>query len=75
MTRMSPSAVSELIELAWCDKTSFEDIRHQTGLSETETLLIMRRNLKPSSFRLWRKRVTNRNAGGRISKHRKNRNR
>lgn len=56
----------EIIEMAWCDKTSFEDIYVLTGLSEADTILVMRRNLKPSSFRLWRKRVS-----GRISKHKK----
>jgi|TARA_B100001093_G_scaffold138256_2_gene130773 uncharacterized protein (TIGR03643 family) len=55
-----------VIELAWCDKTSFEEIEKVTGLSESETIMIMRNNLKPSSFRLWRKRVS-----GRIAKHKK----
>lgn len=58
--------ISEIIEMAWCDKTSFEDIKKLTGLSEPETISIMRKNLKPSSFCLWRKRVS-----GRISKHKK----
>ncbi len=52
--------VSEIIEMAWCDKTSFNDIHALTGLSEADTILIMRKNLKPSSFRLWRKRVSGR---------------
>ena len=58
--------VSEVIEMAWCDKTSFNDIEAHTGLSESATILIMRKNLKPSSFRLWRKRVS-----GRSAKHNK----
>ncbi len=57
---------SEIIAMAWCDKTSFDDIQHLTGLSEADTIKLMRRNLKPSSFRLWRKRVT-----GRVAKHKK----
>jgi len=53
---------SEIIEMAWCDKTSFDDIYALTGLSESDTIKLMRTNLKPSSFRLWRKRVTGRKA-------------
>jgi uncharacterized protein (TIGR03643 family) len=57
--------LSEIIEMAWCDKTSFEAIFETTGLGEDEVIKIMRQNLKPSSFRLWRKRVS-----GRSAKHR-----
>lgn len=53
-----------IIDMAWCDKTSFDDIKSQTGVSEPEVIKIMRKNLKSSSFRLWRKRVT-----GRTAKH------
>jgi uncharacterized protein (TIGR03643 family) len=60
------NSVSEIIEMAWCDKTSFNDIQAHTGLTESETIKIMRTNLKATSFRLWRKRVA-----GRSSKHRK----
>ena len=48
---------SEIIALAWCDKTDFSDIYAQTGLTEKEVMTLMRRSLKPSSYRLWRKRV------------------
>lgn len=65
MTR-SFASISEIIGLAWCDKTSFDDIYTQTGLSEREVIEVMRQHLKPSSFRMWRRRVT-----GRIAKHRK----
>ncbi len=58
--------ISEIIEMAWCDKTSFNDIQAHTGLTESETIKIMRTNLKATSFRLWRKRVA-----GKSSKHRK----
>ena len=58
--------IHSVIEMAWCDKTSFDDIQSLTGLSEPETIAIMRGNLKTSSFRLWRKRVY-----GRIAKHKK----
>lgn len=43
--------------MAWEDRTSFEAIEFQFGLSESEVIKVMRRNLKASSFRLWRKRV------------------
>ena len=57
---------SDIIAMAWCDKTSFEDIKMQTGLSESDVIALMRKELKRNSFRLWRKRV-----GGRIKKHRR----
>lgn len=60
------ASVSEVIEMAWCDKTSFDDIFRMTNKAEKDVILIMRQNLKPSSFRLWRKRVS-----GRIQKHEK----
>jgi uncharacterized protein (TIGR03643 family) len=58
--------VSKIFEMAWCDKTSFDDIYALTGLSESKTIKLMRPNLKLSSFRLWRKRVS-----GRKAKHKK----
>jgi|GEM_PF-1385214 len=61
---------SEIIELAWDDKVSFDAILEMTGLPEKEVILLMRTNMKPSSFRMWRERV-----GGRLAKHRtKNKN-
>lgn len=60
------SKTSDIIAMAWCDKTSFEDIKMQTGLSESDVIALMRKELKSSSFRLWRKRVS-----GRIKKHRR----
>ncbi len=54
--------ISEVIELAWDDKTSFDTIKAQTGLSEPEVIKIMRQNLKANSFKLWRKRVSGRKA-------------
>ena len=52
--------------MAWSDKVAFEDITALTGLSEAETIRVMRQNLKPNSFRLWRQRVT-----GRAAKHKR----
>ncbi len=50
--------------MAWEDRTPFEAIAQQFGLKEAEVIKLMRRELKRSSFELWRKRVT-----GRHTKH------
>ena len=55
-----------VIRMAWHDRTSFDRIEEQTGLNEAAVIRIMRRELKPRSFRLWRERVA-----GRVTKHRK----
>jgi uncharacterized protein (TIGR03643 family) len=60
------SSNSWIIWAAWADRITFEDIREQTGKSEAEVIKIMRSELKPSSFRLWRKRVRHKSL-----KHRK----
>ncbi len=65
-TKLSAEQINAIIRMAWEDRTSFEEILSRTGLSEAEVIRIMRRELKPSSFRLWRKRVS-----GRVTKHRK----
>lgn len=46
-----------IIEMAWEDRTSFEAIEFQFNINESEVIELMRNELKPSSFRLWRKRV------------------
>ena len=56
----SEPTVDEVVELAWRDEVTFDDIFHQTGLIEPQVIQIMRNHLKPSSFRMWRKRVTGR---------------
>ena len=48
-----------LIWAAWADRITFEEIKEKTGNSESDVIKIMRKNLKPSAFRLWRKRVHN----------------
>ena len=55
---------SEIVAMAWDDETSFDDIKAQSGLKEQEVIKIMRAHMQPSSFRMWRKRVS-----GRASKH------
>ena len=46
-----------IIQMAWEDRTPFEAIRFQFGLSESQVIKIMRTTMKRSSFNLWRKRV------------------
>ncbi len=46
-----------IIWAAWADRITFEEIEKKTGKIESDVIKIMRRSLKPSSFRLWRKRV------------------
>ena len=55
-----------IIEMAWEDRTPFEAIEYQFGMKENEVRKIMRKNLKRSSFELWRKRVNQKSI-----KHRK----
>jgi len=49
--------LDRIIEMAWEDRTPFEAIHVQFGISESETIKIMRAELKRNSFNLWRKRV------------------
>lgn len=53
--------ISRIVEMAWEDRTPFEAIQLNYGLNESAVIRLMRSHVKPSSFRLWRKRVTNRN--------------
>ena len=61
--------IDRIIEMAWEDRTTFDAIKFQFGLKEQEVINIMRREMKPSSFRMWRERVQ-----GRATKHSKKRN-
>ncbi|BBN83772.1 TIGR03643 family protein [Pseudoalteromonas sp. A25] len=62
----SESKQSRIIEMAWEDRTPFEAIEQLYGLNESQVIVLMRRNLKPSSFKLWRRRMN-----GRVTKHKK----
>lgn len=59
-TLLDEAQLSRVIEMAWEDRTPFGAIEHSYGLDETAVIKLMRQELKPSSFRLWRKRVSNR---------------
>ena len=52
--------MDRIIEMAWEDMTPFEAIDFQFNLKEKEVIKLMRSNLKTSSFKIWRKRVTGR---------------
>lgn len=56
--------ISRIIEMAWEDRTAFEAIEVQFGLNESAVVALMRLHMKPSSFRMWRKRMA-----GRVTKH------
>ena len=55
-----------IIWAAWADRITFEEIKEKSNKVESEVIKIMRSNLKPSSFKLWRKRVNKKSI-----KHRK----
>lgn len=65
---LTTQQLDRIIEMAWEDRTPFEAITFQFGVSEAEVIEIMRTEMKPSSFRMWRKRVQ-----GRTTKHLKKR--
>ena len=66
--KLNEKEIDRIIEMGWEDRTPFDAIKMQFGLKEQEVITIMRRNMKPSSFKLWRKRVQ-----GRKTKHTKKR--
>ncbi len=49
--------IDRIIEMAWEDRTPFEAIEYQFEIPEKEVIQLMRKELKRSSFNLWRKRV------------------
>ena len=59
---------SRIIEMAWDDRTSFQAITVNFGISEKQVMRIMRNNLKTSSYRLWRKRIKYRSIKDRQAK-------
>ena len=53
--------IDRIIEMSWEDRTPFEAIEYQCGLKEEDAIKIRRQNLTPTSFKVWRKRVSGRN--------------
>ena len=66
---LDQTVVDRVVEMAWEDRTPFDAITLQFGLTEAEVIKLMRREMKLSSFRMWRARVQ-----GRITKHQALRN-
>ena len=64
MNELTQADVSRIVEMAWEDRTTFEAIQTQFGLNESAVIALMRREMKGSSFRMWRKRMA-----GRVTKH------
>lgn len=55
---LSEAELSRVIEMAWEDRTPFDAIAASHQLNEAQVIALMRRQLKPASFRLWRRRVS-----------------
>jgi uncharacterized protein (TIGR03643 family) len=58
----SAEKIHEVIGLAWADEVSFDAIKEVIGLTEKQVIALMRTNLKPRSFKVWRARVSGRKA-------------
>ena len=56
---LSEIAIDRIIEMAWEDRTPFDAIKFQFGLAEADVKALMKKELKFSSYKLWRKRVEN----------------
>ena len=69
MISLTKKDIDRIIEMGWEDRTPFEAIEYQFGLSEKQVIELMRRYMKKSSFLMWRKRMN-----GRESKHAQKRN-
>ena len=62
---LSEDVIDRIVEMAWEDRTPFDAITDQFGLTESEIIALMRHQMKSSSWRMWRARVQ-----GRSTKHR-----
>jgi uncharacterized protein (TIGR03643 family) len=60
MQELNNRDIDRIIEMAWEDRTPFDAIQLQFGLKEQDVITLMRRELKPTSWRRWRKRVQSR---------------
>ena len=64
LATLDANSIDRIIGMAWEDRTSFEAIQRQFGLSEPQVIQLMRSHMQRSSFLMWRKRVA-----GRKTKH------
>lgn len=69
IAEMKPEDIDRIIEMAWEDRTTFDAIEAQFGLTEKDVIKLMRTYMKASSFKMWRARVQ-----GRFTKHQQKRN-
>ena len=60
ISSLEVSEIDRIIEMAWEDRTTFTDIKSQFGIYEKDVIAIMKKNLKRSSFLMWRQRVRGR---------------
>ena len=58
-TFLDDIAIDRIIEMAWEDRTPFDAIKLQFGLGEDDVKVLMKKQLKFSSYKLWRERVEN----------------
>ncbi|MEO7979138.1 TIGR03643 family protein [Flavobacterium sp.] len=56
---LNEAQIDRIIEMAWEDRTSFDAIKFQFGLSESDVKALMKKEIKFSSYKLWRERVEN----------------
>ncbi|HTL89492.1 MAG TPA: TIGR03643 family protein [Leptolyngbya sp.] len=68
LPELDSETIDRILEMAWEDRTPFAAIERQFGLNEPQTIALMRREMKLTSFKMWRKRVS-----GRKTKHLKQR--
>jgi uncharacterized protein (TIGR03643 family) len=61
MQALTEDVIDRIVEMAWEDRTSFDGIFRQFGVSESEVIAIMRREMHPHNFKKWRARVQGRN--------------
>ena len=62
--KLSVVDIDRIIEMAWEDRTTFEAIELQFGLKQQDVIRLMRKEMKASSFRMWRQRTA-----GKATKH------
>jgi uncharacterized protein (TIGR03643 family) len=62
---LSPEDIDRIIQMAWEDRTPFEAIQVQFGLKEKDVIELMRKEMRRSSFEMWRERMK-----GKSTKHR-----
>ncbi|WP_394774739.1 TIGR03643 family protein [Flavobacterium sp.] len=58
-SKLNQVQIDRIIEMAWEDRTPFDAIQFQFGLVEADVKALMKKELKFSSYKLWRERVEN----------------